>query len=161
MRKCGLILIAVALLVTVEMPAARSQTPSGEVSDPKVKLSSLEKKLPDILARLEKDERTSLGDHVSNGYSYYKAKVRLVRRVAPDKAKITLLMEYYFVYTDTKEDGPRRESRFDELVSINLSYCDGVWTTTDIDSTFTDRDTDQYKKKLRWLMLAVDEGGGK
>ena len=79
------------------------------------------------------------------------AKVELVRRVAADEAKVTLVFKGL--------DGMGKpDPLYDDVVTIYLRYYDGAWTTTRYDSSWTP--TVYGNKAVRFLMLAIDKSGG-
>jgi hypothetical protein len=98
-------------------------------------LEELKKRLPGVVAAWAKEH-------------WYKdaVKVRLVRQIGPDEAKITLQCHY--------------QPKYYELLTIYLRYYGGHWTTTRFDATWDAKDT-HANKAVRFLMLAIDESGGK
>ena len=119
----------------------RSSPENPATDDAKLQLAVLKGRLPGVLDAWQKE-------HCSYRVEFYKPKVRLVRRISPAEAKITFVWE--------RANKGVRESQFDIIVSFNLRYCDGAWTTTTWDDS-----SGPVTKEDRFLILAIDEAGGK
>jgi hypothetical protein len=164
MRKYGLLLAAAVLILVVLFPLrsqqpAKPKPPPGLLSpatdgycalpasptdardEPLAKLEELKKRLPGIMA-------TWLNDEINDGKNY-QPKLRVARRTSQTTAKVTFSLEYH--------DSESHKVQFTELVSIYLSFCDGLWTTTEV------KETRNFARPVEAhrLMLAIDESGNK
>ena len=133
MRLSHTLPLAAALALVAPAPAERASDPDLAA---RKGLESLRKRLPGVVAAWAK-ERWYKGDPV---------RLRLVRRVGPAEAKLTLRMG----------DDPKT----DELLTIYLRYHDGLWTTTRFESTWEGRSSFN-DRAARFLMLGIDESGSK
>ena len=125
---------------TLPLAAALAFVTPAPASDPDTAarkgLEALRKRLPGVVASWAK-ERWHKDDPV---------RLRLVRRVGPAEAKLTLRMG----------DDPKT----DQLLTIYLRFHDGLWTTTRFESTWEGRSSFN-DRAARFLMLAIDEAAEK
>jgi hypothetical protein len=150
MRK--LVLVTACLLQVLALPNASNSDPiqktSSSVQTKKpaaeeisVKLEALKKRLPAIVLAWGNQEQSLI--------SLDKVTVRLARRICERKAKITLSLQR----KEPNEDNPW-------LLSIQLRYYDGAWTTTRWEATWP-ADSSYMKQMAAELMLRIDEGVNK
>ncbi|HZT80263.1 MAG TPA: hypothetical protein VFA26_08575 [Gemmataceae bacterium] len=83
----------------------------------------------------------------------YEGQVKLVRRISPTEAKITVVLAAFDNQVEKWFPG------HDHYLTIYLRYCDGCWTT--VRSKRTWKDGEWIVKALHSLMLTIDELGGK
>ena len=168
MRKYGLLHAAGILMLIVLFPVrsqqpAKPKPPPGLLSpaadgncalpasptdareEPLAKLEELKKRLPGIIATWLKNRIAFAENYTPN--------IRVIRRIAPDKAKITFVMEYGQAKSETLDR--------DGIMTIYLTYCDGIWTTTGFDADWEEQNAERLKGHALWLMHAIDESGNK
>jgi hypothetical protein len=107
-----------------------------DADEAKERLEALKKRLPDILTAWVK-ERVAFTTDDGEPPRCYDGKVKLVRRTSPTTAKFTFAIEHH-------------------LFTVTMNYCDGVWTTVG-----TLQGTANLEREGHYLMLAIDEAGGK
>lgn len=135
------IILCVGLIALTILPGAAAPVPDAARQRQET-FETLKKKLPEAVSDVVKSDSWHIcGD----------AKVRLIRRIAADEAKVTVVSE-------VTRDG-RRWPSSDEYLTIYLRYFDGVWTTTRFDASCS---TDSLvTKTAHALMLAIDQIGEK
>jgi hypothetical protein len=141
--------LAVALVPTV---VAADEKLEAEAA---AKLNQLKKRLPGILREWHKnyppvrEEQYGLGEPEQKPYKVT-LKLRFVRRTSPTTAKITFLLETRWPELKIVNT--------EQLISIYLSYYDGVWTTTGMEVAGFTREVEYARDQVRrYLMLAIDE----
>jgi hypothetical protein len=140
MKRC-ILLPAIALVALTALTAAAAPAPTDGRA--KERLEALKKRLPGVVAAWAKER----------WYRSNKVEVRVVRRLGPAEAKVSILSRSFH------SDGTR--TRHDDAVlTIHLRYYDGAWTTTHFDGTWS-ATNDFNSRAARFLMLAIDESEGK
>ncbi len=109
-------------------------------------LEKLKKRLPGLVAEWQKAGRWVFPSDI--------CEVKLVRRLSPVQAKITIGVSGVSTRTG------QREPDSDQLLTIYIQFFEGSWTTTRFEATWG-KDGDNHDKSARFLMLAIDEAGEK
>jgi hypothetical protein len=145
--------VAVLTLAFV-FPSRIQAAPDKLDVEAKAKLEVLKKRFPTIVATWVR-KHSPVFSGLGEGTYQYTAKVRFIRRTSATTAKITFALE------DPRE--LRDEDNTGGLVSIYLSYYDGLWTTTRMESVLGSRMKPYLsdEKVRRYLLLAIDEMGDK
>jgi hypothetical protein len=135
-------LLALALCAS----AATTPAPAAPVPDERQAretFEALKKRLPGVVAEwARKSGRWDPKREPS---------VELVRRVAADEAKVVIVFKGL--------DGMGKpDPLFDDVVTLELRYFDGAWTTVRYDTSWSP--TVYGNKAVRFLMLAIDKSGG-
>ena len=113
----------------------------------------MKKRLPGILERWKKDHNPLPGVKNWDGTELsYTITIRTGRRTSPTTAKITFLMEYNSVAAPALTE-------WAGIVSIYLSYFDGVWTSTGMEAAWNNGTGEAYANGLvrRYLLPTIDE----
>jgi hypothetical protein len=141
MNRPVFILLAVAVLFPATGAAGAAPVPDEEKAARK-ELERLKERLPEVLTGWVKKRWWGSG---------YQAKLRVIRQTGPGEARVWILLE------DT--DDPTR----DEALTLYLRYYRGAWFTTRFEGTWQSDDPWKGNKDraARFLMMAVDEAGGK
>jgi len=138
------ILLSICLIALRTIPGTAAPAPDAD-RQPRKTLETLKKKLPQVVTGVVKSDAWFLGSN--------ECKVKLVRRIAADEAKIILVLE--------GNDGDGKHLvRDDDYLVIHLRYFDGAWTTIRFEGSFHP-DHVYIKRAAHALMLAIDQLGEK
>jgi len=139
------LLCIVVLFTAAQLDAA----PAPDLT--KQKLETLKKRLPNTLGDWVKREGSV--NWLTNNWTCA-PEVRVLRRVAPERAKAVIL------FASSDERGVRNW-RGDVLLTVFLTYQDGCWTTERFETVvFRNADTGG-RATFALLMLAIDEAAVK
>jgi hypothetical protein len=133
------IVLCVGLIALTTLPGAAAPIPDAARQRLET-FETLKKKLPQVVSRLANSDSWLLGGDV---------KVRLIRRIAADEAKVTVVSE-------VTNNGKRWPSQ-DEYLTLYLHYFDGAWTTTRFEGSSSEKDF--VNKTAYALMLGIDQIG--
>ena len=134
-----------ALLLVV--PAAGTAPAPDPGPEPRQKLEALKKRLPAILGKWVKENHATW----PGGFWSAVPEVRLLRRIAPARAKLVVL----FVVFDKKGMRVRHP---DVLLTVFLAYHDGCWTTEQFE---VDSLGGSSRAGFAFLIPLIDEAGEK
>jgi hypothetical protein len=115
----------------------------------KEKLETLKKKLPALVGDWLKENENI------RWFSYqrtYSPKLRVMRRVGPDRAKAVILFEAF-------DKNGARARYYDALLTVFLTYQDGCWTTERFEEVI--HISNEKRPTFAYLMLAIDEAAEK
>jgi hypothetical protein len=141
MNRPVFVLLAVAVLFPATGAAGAAPVPDEDKAARK-ELERLKERLPEVLTGWVK----------KRWYPGHQAKLRVIRRIGPGEAKVWILIE-----------NPK-DAEWDEALTLYLRYYRGAWFTTRFEGTWqSDNPLIKQKddKAARFLMMAVDEAGGK
>jgi len=116
----------------------------------KEKLETLNKRLPTVVGDWLKDNENT------SWFSYgrtYSPKLRVMRRIGPDRAKAVILFEAF-------DKNGARARYYDALLTVFLTYQDGCWST-ERSEVVRRGDNGDFPRACDFLMLAIDEAAEK
>lgn len=144
--RASLLCFAVLTIVS-SVDAAPAPAPGQKATE---RLEALKKRLPNTLGDWVKQEGSV--NWLTNNWTCT-PEVRVLRRVAPERAKAVIL----FASSDGRGV---RNWRGDVLLTVFLTYQDGCWTTERFEAV-GNTDPGTFRTTFAFLMLAIDEAAEK